>query len=150
MPTRSDIVSKAREYLGTPFLHQGRVKGKALDCVGLILCVAEELGLNDVDGNLLLRTSYVDYSPQPAGRYVHDQCRERLQIKPILNLLPGDVVTLRLPDNPTHTCIVGEIEGQGLSLIHCYNGGNNVCIEHRMDNRWQRRIVGAFCFPGVD
>ena len=31
---RDDIVAAAREYLDTPFVHQGRVKGVGIDCAG--------------------------------------------------------------------------------------------------------------------
>ena len=45
MLNRAQIISKAREYVGTPVIHQGRVKGVGIDCVGLIVCVAKELGI---------------------------------------------------------------------------------------------------------
>ena len=48
-PIRSRIVATAREYLLTPFHHQGRKKGVGIDCVGLIACVGHELGILDYD-----------------------------------------------------------------------------------------------------
>ena len=48
----NNIVDKSREYLNTPFHHQGRVKYHGVDCVGLIICTFRELGINieDVQG----------------------------------------------------------------------------------------------------
>jgi len=126
------------------------MKGRALDCVGLILCVAEDLGLMDTRGVPLLRTDYRAYSTEPKGRFVHDTCVARLKQKSILDIRPGDVLTLRIPTDPCHAAFVGEIPGQGLSMIHCYQGGSATTIEHRLDENWRRRIVGAFELPGVE
>ena len=150
MPTRAEVIVCARSYLATPFRHQGRMKGVALDCVGLILCVAEDLGLLDKVGVPLLRTDYHAYGPEPKGRFVHDTCVARLNRKSALDIRPGDVLTLRIPTDPCHTALVGEIPGQGLSMIHCYAGGKAVTIEHRLDENWHRRIVGVFSFPEVE
>jgi hypothetical protein len=70
--------------------------------------------------------------------------------KPPSQIQIGDVLTLRIPTDPCHTAIVGEIPGQGLSMIHSYQGGQAKCIEHRIDAQWQRRIVGVFEFPNIE
>ena len=43
------ILAAARAEIGTPFRHQGRVSGKALDCAGLICHVASVIGLEYFD-----------------------------------------------------------------------------------------------------
>ena len=45
MVTKAEIVAKAREYVGTPFHHQARMKGVGVDCVGLLFGVGRDLGL---------------------------------------------------------------------------------------------------------
>jgi hypothetical protein len=47
--TRMDVVTEARTWLSTPFVHQGWTKGVACDCIGLIKGVGVELGLFDYD-----------------------------------------------------------------------------------------------------
>ncbi|MBL0320066.1 MAG: hypothetical protein IPP74_12385 [Alphaproteobacteria bacterium] len=47
MTSNQKIISQARTWLGTPFHHQARLKGKGCDCLGLIVGVADELGLKD-------------------------------------------------------------------------------------------------------
>jgi len=42
---RQEILRVARSYLGTPYHHQGRIKGAGMDCVGLIICVCKDLGV---------------------------------------------------------------------------------------------------------
>jgi cell wall-associated NlpC family hydrolase len=45
MLDRQHIVDTARGWLGVPYRHQGRRKDKGVDCVGLIIGVGAELGL---------------------------------------------------------------------------------------------------------
>ena len=47
MPDSNTIVTQARTWIGTPFHHQARLKGKGCDCLGLIVGVVDELGLKD-------------------------------------------------------------------------------------------------------
>jgi cell wall-associated NlpC family hydrolase len=46
MSIAHNMVLAARECLGTPFQHQGRVPGVGLDCVGVAIYAAREVGLN--------------------------------------------------------------------------------------------------------
>lgn len=46
---REQIVASARSIIGTPYVHQGRVKGVGVDCVGTILIVAKELNLTQFE-----------------------------------------------------------------------------------------------------
>jgi cell wall-associated NlpC family hydrolase len=41
-----DIVEKATRMVGTPFVHQGRLPGVGVDCIGLLVCAAREAGLD--------------------------------------------------------------------------------------------------------
>ena len=36
MAKRLEIVAEARTWLGTPYRHQGAVKGRAVDCVNMV------------------------------------------------------------------------------------------------------------------
>ncbi|MFZ7338164.1 hypothetical protein ACLS0R_18210, partial [Comamonas jiangduensis] len=39
-----DVVAAARRCIGTPYHHQARKPGIGLDCVGLVICVARQIG----------------------------------------------------------------------------------------------------------
>lgn len=145
MRKRKEVIEHARSYVDTPFHAKGRVRGLGIDCVGLILCVAEDLNLKDIIGAPLLRTDYTQYSDQPVGRFVQDRCRERLQLKSTSEMKPGDVVTMRIPIEPCHVGIISEHNGT-LYLIHAYSGTKK-CVEHILDAAWRRRIVCVFQFP---
>src|SRR5438034_10631009 len=47
MPTRAEVVERARACIGTPFRHQGRLPGRGLDCVGIVIHVANALGFKE-------------------------------------------------------------------------------------------------------
>jgi hypothetical protein len=154
--TRADIVAAARKYLGRPLCHQGRAD--AFDCVGLVLAVAEDLGLADTNSRPIHRTDYANYSRQPIDGFVHDECVRRLTARNLswpespfyflrASLAPGDVLTLRLPTVPCHTAIVSQLRGEP-AVIHAYTPARKV-VEHRIDDAWLRRIAGVFSFPGV-
>jgi NlpC/P60 family putative phage cell wall peptidase len=42
---RQQIITAARGWLGTPFHHEGRVKGAGVDCLQLLIAVYSEVGL---------------------------------------------------------------------------------------------------------
>jgi len=146
--TKKDIESKAREYVGTRFQHQGRLKGRAMDCVGLPLCVADDLGLVDKLGVPFKKHDNANYSAQPLDRFVHEEAQRRMIEKPIDQMQPGDLVTIRLPDVPCHVAIISTVNGT-IGMIHAYATIGKV-VEHIMDVKWRRRIEGCFAFPGVE
>lgn len=141
MPTRAQIVAKAREYLGTPFAHQGRVKRYVIDCIGLPLCVAQELDLVDVQDRLITIFDYRNYGPQPVDEFIHSEFARRLIPKDTAQ--PGDVVTIRMSRKAI--CHAGIITDIG--IIHAIKPRG--VVEHSLDDRWHTRIAGIFAFPGV-
>lgn len=148
MITTAQIISQARKYIGTPFRHQARVLGLGVDCVGLVLCVAEDLGLHDVNGAPLLRTDYSNYPMEPQRGDVQKECALRFRRELLTNIQPGFVVTMKIPIEPCHAGIVSNC-GDELFLIHAYNAGPMKVVEHRIDETWLRRITGVFSFPEV-
>lgn len=46
--TRAEFINAARQYIGTPFSHQGRSK-KILDCGGLVLLSLKNLNLSSLE-----------------------------------------------------------------------------------------------------
>lgn len=150
--TRGDVVAAARSWVGTPFLHQGRIKGRAVDCVGLGLCVAEELGVlgaSSASDSWTRTPDYTTYGPQPLQRKVFDSCVASLVRVESGIYQPGDILSLRVPTSPCHIAFVSK-KGDVFYMIHAYSGRtNNKCIEHVLDSVWRGRIAGVFKFPGM-
>jgi len=141
------ILAAARSWLGTPWRHQGRLKGVAVDCGGLILGVGRELGLLDFDTRA--------YGRIPDGQQLRALCEQHLCRKHIGGLassseavgqaiMPGDVLLMRFTRHPQHLAIVGD-RGDPFSLIHA-DADAGACVEHGADAKWLRRIVAAYRF----
>lgn len=143
MTTKQQIVALARETLGTPYQHQCRVNGVALDCAGVPVHVGTRLGLDFQD--------VVGYGRQPQPDEMRRALDSRLLRVAKTCMQPGDVAWIRFKEEPQHLGIVGDYHLGGLSLIHAYNsGGLNKVVEHRLDDKWLARIVAVWRYPGVE
>ena len=138
MSIAHNMVLAARECLGTPFQHQGRVPGVGLDCVGVAIYAAREVGLNPVDvqgygetpNNGALRTA-LNSQPDLESVSLQDMPQE------------GDILLFRLRKEPQH---VGICTGTG--VIHAYSVVG-ICCEHDLCTKWRSRIVGIYRVKGL-
>lgn len=143
MITKEQIVAIARETLGTPYQHQQRLNGIAMDCAGVPAYVANKIGLSFDDP--------ANYGRLPIPALMREEVDKRLVRVARRDMQPGDLVWIRFEVDAQHFAIVGDYVHGGLSLIHGYNGaGLNRVVEHRLDAEWMGRIVGVWRFPGVD
>jgi cell wall-associated NlpC family hydrolase len=94
----AEILAAARTWLGTPWRHQGRLRGIAVDCSGLILGVGRELKLLDFDTRA--------YGRIPDGQQLRALCEQHLLAKPVADVAPGDVPLMRFTRQPQHPAIV--------------------------------------------
>ena len=137
--TREEIVAEARSWLGTKWLHQGRLKGKGVDCIGLVYMTAVSLGM------------VRDVVLPPYERRVTDNVMLMLCNKHLLRRstpAAACVVTMRFEGEARHMGILADYPHGGFSIIHSYAVARKV-IEHRLDSLWQSRITGYFDFREV-
>ena len=124
------IVEKAREYLGTPFHHQGRVKGVGIDCIGLLVGVANELGLQHED--------FKQYGERPDPRqllyYISRSCDRTT------NTLPGDILLFWFiaPNYPQHAGIATD-----RGFIHTFRTARKV-VEQPWTSAWKKHLYGVY------
>lgn len=117
MPSREEIVEEARKWLGTRWRHQGR-NASGLDCIGLLVRVATDLGISDYD--------IKGYSRRTVG----DDFTRHFEIvglkrKPIPDAEPGDILITHDRNFPCHCGIVAKKNGQ-MTFIHAYAGRKKV------------------------
>ena len=136
------IVAQARSWLGTPYHHQARLKGVGCDCLGLVVGVADELSLTRSDGTPLIQFDETNYSRQPDGAYLTSMLQSLLQEVPKESAAPGDLALFTIERNPQHVGLLTEYE-DGLGVIHSYAPSRKV-VEHRLDKKWQQRIIKVF------
>lgn len=133
----------AERWVGTPYRHQGAVRGAGADCLGLVRGVRRELGFEDVrvpayapgwgegadEGEPLLRAA-------------------RLFLQPRQGLAPttGDVIVFRMVERgPAKHCAIALGPDR---FVHAYAGVGTVVSA--LSEPWRRRIAGLFAFPEPD
>lgn len=137
--TGAQVVVVARSWIGTPFHHQGRVRGVGCDCVGLLIGIAHELALSAFDTTC--------YARRPDGRMLKDACDREMTPIARGEIAIGDVGLFALTGDPQHLAIFGDYPG-GLSIIHAHAPNRRV-VENRFDEMWAGRLVAAYRLPGV-
>lgn len=141
MVTWQDIVAEARTYLGTPFHHQGRLKGVGVDCVGLVTGVAKTLGLAHHDSKA--------YARQADGETMMREmalCSKRVIGS---SFKYGDVLVFWFAKKgvANHMGIATDV-----GLIHTYHSmsrGGRV-VEVTLDDFWQKRLMAIYRFNDVE
>lgn len=140
MPNRQDVIDEARSYCGTPYHHQGRVKGAGVDCLGLVIGVAHNLGLSDFD--------HQSYSALPSPRVLKSFADQLMARKQRTDARPGDVALIAWRRVPQHLALITDLSG-GLGLLHAY-GEVGCVVEHRLSADWWDAIVGVYAIPGLE
>lgn len=140
---RVDVVAAARDWIGTPYVHQQSRRGAGCDCLGLLRGIWRE-----VEGT----------EPEPVPAYSRDwsepQGEERLWQAAARHLVPkdiaepaaGDVILFRMRDGSVakHLGVQATV-GDTPSFVHAYSGHG--VIESPLSGPWRRRIVARFEFP---
>lgn len=134
MTTRAEIVAAARSYLGVRWHHQGRNRA-GLDCIGLVIAVAHDLGLSDYDIG--------GYARVPDGKTLRATMCEQMDLLK-REPLPGDVLLFAFQRTPLHTAIRTDT-----GMIHAF-ANKRMVIEHGFDAIWRSRLVCAFGYRGVE
>lgn len=131
----NDIVYAARECIGTPFKHQGRLVGKALDCAGLVVHVAQRIGADYIDLS--------GYGRNPSGGILQQTLDSNDWIELQSNPQYGDILLMRFSGEPQHLAICA-----GGTIIHSYANVKQVC-EHRFSDVWRKRVVAVYRYKGL-
>jgi NlpC/P60 family putative phage cell wall peptidase len=132
------IIAEARTWIGTPFHHQGRVKGVGVDCIGLAIGVAKALRYVHQD------FEYTGYKRTPFGTTLVDVMRSSGFVDEVRNPMPGDILVFRVATDPQHVAFLTAEE----TLIHSYAQARKVC-EAGYDDEWRKLFVTAFRFKGL-
>ena len=136
--TPQQIVAAARACVGTPFRHQGRTPGRGLDCAGLLIVVAREVGIDPVDVS--------GYPRRPDGNL-----KAALDMQPGLERVTGtpqagDFILFHYEDD-AHEGHLGICTGA--NLIHAWAHARKVA-EHAFTPEWQRRVAAVYRIKGIE
>lgn len=128
----SEIVAAARECLCTPFRHQGRIPGLALDCAGVAVHAARRVGCSVAEP--------AAYGRLPHGGLLESWCERQDFLARADAPAAGDLLLMRFMAEPQHLAVC-----TGAGIVHAYEGIGRT-VEHDLDARWRRRIVRVYRF----
>ena len=135
MTTGTDVYQKARELLGTPYINSGRKKDVGIDCIGLPIWVATELGLGDFN-----KFNYPKTDTEQIVNAIANVCEKR-------SLQPGALLVF--DKSRTFHCGIVSVYKEKLGLIHAWEITKGVC-EHYLTKDWLACAVGCYGLPGVE
>lgn len=139
--TREQIVTEARTWIGTPFHHQGRVKGVGGDCIAVIAKTAHNLDISQFDT--------VNYSRQPDPEEMGRLLDEHLDRITLAEVDLGDILWLKFERHAQHLGIVTQLEPT-LMIVHAFNWpGIQRCVEQSINDNWRKRIVRCYRYRGI-
>lgn len=115
-----DIVAEARTWIGTPWRHQGRLKGVGTDCLGLVGGIAVNLGLFPSE-TWTTDPVFAGYGRIPMSDRLLDGCGRYLDSVPKANVRLGDILLMSFSkaERPQHFAVVSRLEPR-LYIIHAY------------------------------
>lgn len=149
MPRRCEIAQAARNFISTPFVHQGRKIGVGIDCAGLPLCVAESYSLLDKEGKPIRASDNNSYGPQPHSDIVLEECKRRFVEIP--EVREGCVLALDCMAVACHSAIVVKYPDGGFGMVHADSRpGTGRVVEIPLNDKWRKRIRGIFDYVGIE
>ena len=143
MIARAAVVAEARRWIDTPYQHQARLRGIGVDCAGLVIGVARELGIVAPDFDVQ------GYARQPDGSSLRQWCDQSMARIEQHAMQPGDVVVVAFDAAPGHLGILGDYAPGGHSIIHALGITTGRVIETRLMFTRSMRFIRAYQMPGV-
>lgn len=133
--TPAALIVQARQWVGVPFLHQGRTRF-GVDCLGFIAAVLAEMG-----DTFILNVLPANYGRDPQASLLEGV---EAHLKPIA-LQPGVMLVLQFPLTPfaSHVALY-----TGVSMIHSLQA-NRCVVEHGYEPPWPARTRSIWALPGV-
>ncbi len=137
---RDHIVAIARQWLGTPYRHQGSRIGVGCDCLGLVRGMWRELYGCEPE---LVGPYTMDWAETGGDEKLLDAARRHF--RPTDDLMPGSLIVFRWrADMPAKH--VGIYVGED-RFIHAYE--RSAVTASPLVPQWRKRIAGVFDFPEI-
>lgn len=133
---RHRVEKAACECIGTPFRHQGRIVGRGLDCIGVVIHCAKSIGADHWTSEA--------YGRNPANGMLEAALDAQPCLEIVTDRQPGDILLMRFNTEPQHVAVYTASD----TIIHGYQSAGIVC-EHRLSAVWAARIVKIYRFRGV-
>lgn len=132
-------------YEGTPFVHQGRVPGVAMDCPAPLIVGAWECGLKPKSFNV------TGYGRSPDGHTLHGLCEEHMErLDSLAMALPGDAVLASFDGaRAQHLGVLTDVTIGRMYWLQA-EGFRHKCVKvTRLMFGRELQFVAAYRVPGV-
>lgn len=136
---REAIVAEARTWLGTPWHHEGRVKGAGVDCAQLLIAVYSAVGLIDA------------YVPEHYPPDWHLHRAEPIFLNELLRHCepsdvgkPGDIAMFKFGQQLAH----GAIVVRDKVVIHAWRNEGRVTVGELEHSPLGRKLGGFYRWRG--
>jgi cell wall-associated NlpC family hydrolase len=139
---RPAIINAARQWIGTPFHHQGRKRGVGCDCLGLIVGVANELGLLTKNSRPFSKYDQHNYHFQFDSHLLAKNLR--LHLISNQKLVAGNIALFTFKKHHNHLGIIG-LKNNEITIIHACMIAKKV-IEQPLRQRLLLAISEIFSF----
>ncbi len=137
---REAVIAATLDWVGTPYRHQGRLKGVACDCLGLVRGVWQE-----VYGNELADPGpySADWAEGAGDEPLLEGLRRHFGEMAQPDIADGDVIAFRWRPHlqAKHVAIMVGPD----RFAHAYQGHGVVVTQ--FVPQWRRRIAAVFAFP---
>lgn len=138
---RENLISKAREWVGVNYHHQGASR-YGCDCIGLVIGCLLELGSDFSSFDIPDRTE------RPNGNQFQTQielvCGAPQERPP----QAGDLALFKIYNEPQHCGIISDL-GYSLGLIHADRSLGKV-VECALSKQWESRLIAIYHIPCIN
>jgi NlpC/P60 family putative phage cell wall peptidase len=137
------IVGIARQWIGTPYLHQASAKGAGTDCLGLLRGIWRDVfGAEPMN----IPPYSADWSEVSGAEALLQAAQHCLIAVPAGPLRSGEVLVFRMRQGAVakHLGIAAQA-GAAPTFIHAYTGHG--VVESPLSAPWAKRIAARFQFP---
>ncbi|MCA8882332.1 MAG: peptidase [Rhodobacteraceae bacterium] len=143
MSRAAQSVQIARDWIGTPYLHQATHQGAGCDCLGLLRGIWR--GLYGAEPEPVPAYSSDWSEPQREERLL-EAAHRWLEAKDLQDAAEGDVLLFRMRDGMVAKHLgLQSATGSTPAFIHAY--AKHGVVESPFSTPWQRRVVARFTFP---
>jgi NlpC/P60 family putative phage cell wall peptidase len=136
------IITIARSWIGTPYMHQASVKGVGCDCLGLLRGVWRELHGQEPE----LPPPYsADWAEARGRETLVEAAGRHLLPLDLTGFGPADVILFRWREgSPAKHCAIATSPE---TMVHAHDGAS--VAEVGIGRWWRRHVAYAFRFPAL-
>lgn len=150
MPVNTRVLAIAESWIGTPYRHQGAIKGVGCDCLGLIRGIWRELYGAEPERVPAYAPDWAERSGEE--RLLQAAARHFLAVASFEESRPGDLVLFRFRSHlaAKHAGILARVAdsdpvGAPNAFIHAYE--QSAVIRSALVPGWRCKIAGIYRFP---